>query len=155
MFGSNYFAITQAGRQISESNDRVAYAMRENGRAIAESNRQVAASYDRLGDTLRENSEKEIAARDRVDIPLSEYLRMKEDIERLSSESRRLRGLLHKIGLPVDIPIIQDSIQKFIFLSIPSFTDSTQRFAVEFKVDMSMLSPEQRKYMEQEFVYAR
>lgn len=152
MFGSNYFAITQAGRQISESNDRVAYAMRENGRAIAESNRQVAASYDRLGDTLRENSAKEIAARDRVDIPLSEYLRMKEDIERLSSENRRLQALLGRIGFPFDLPVVPDSIRKYECLE-PSLMDLTQRFMIEFKCDMADLSPAQRRFIKDEFVH--
>mgnify|MGYP007115353352 CR=1 FL=1 len=153
MTSNGYFAINRAARQISESNDRVALAMLENGRHVASSNRQIAESNNRLGDILRESSDKEIAARDRVDITLSEYLKLKQDIAMLSEENRTLKALYGKIGLPCDVPILPDSIRKYQCIDSPGFMDLTQRFLIEFKCDMSALSPEQKRYMIEEFMH--
>lgn len=150
---NNYFAISRAARQVSESNDRVALAMLENGRHVASSNRQIAESNDRLGAVLRENSDKEIAARDRVDITLSEYLKLKQDIAMLSEENRTLKALYGKIGLPCDVPILPDSIRKYQCFDFGGLMDFTQRFLIEFKCDMSTLSSEQKRYMTEEFVH--
>ncbi len=126
------------------------YIISDNNKAA----RKVAASNDRLAATLRENSQKEIAARDRVDITLAEYLKLKQDIAVLSDENRRLRALFGKIGLPCDVPILLDSIRKYQCLDFGGCMDFTQRFLIEFKCDMSELSPKQRQYMNEEFVRA-
>lgn len=130
------FVGKKAAVMVAASNHSVAEASRENAREIARSN-------DRLAGTLRENSEREVAARDRVDITLAEYMKMKTDIENLSAENRRLKALFGKIGLPFDAPIIPDSICRYT-CSSSGFMDFTQRFLIEFKCDMSMLSAEQR-----------
>ena len=114
--------------------------MRYNARRTSESN-------DRLGATMRENSEKEIAARDRVDITLAEYMTMKKDIDKLSEENRRLKLFVGKIGLPFDAPIIPDSVHKMTCCDTGGFMDFTQRFIIEFRCDMSVLSPEQREHL--------
>lgn len=117
-----------------------------------EAARKVAASNDRLAATLRENSQKEIAARNRVDITLAEYLKLKQDIAELSDENRRLIALFGKIGLPCDVPILPDSIRKYQCLDFGGPMDFEQRFLIEFKCDISILSPEHKQYMREEFV---
>lgn len=116
--------------------------------------KEVAASNNRLAHTLTENSKREVAARDRVDITLAEYLQMKENIENLSAENRRLKTLFGKIGLPFDVPIMPNSIQKYTTSGAIDFLGNTQGFLIRFQCDLSELSPEQRKYMTEEFVYA-
>ena len=132
---------------VAASNYAVAEETRDNARQIAQSN-------DRLAGTLKENSEREVAARDRVDITLAECLKMKNDIENLSAENRRLKTLFGKIGLPFDVPIMPNSNQKYTTSGAIDFLGNTQRFLIRFQCDLSELSPEQRKYMTEEFVYA-
>ena len=137
----------KAAAMVAASNYAVVEASRENARAIVKSN-------DRLAGTLKENSEREVAARDRVDITLAEYLKMKEDIENLSKENRRLKTLFVKIGLPFDEPIMPNSIQKYTTSGAIDFLGNTHGFLIRLQCDLSELSPEQRKYMTEEFVYA-
>lgn len=115
--------------------------------------KEVAASNDRLAHTLTENSKREVAARDRVDITLAEYLQMKEQIKELSEENRYMKALCGKIGLPYEVPILPDSIRKYRCFDM-GFADFTQRFLIEFKCDVSELSPEHMRYMSEEFVRA-
>lgn len=129
---------------IAASNDRVAQATRDSARQVAESN-------DRMSRTLRENSEREVAARDRVDITLAEYTRMKDTIEKLSAENRTLRNFFSKIGLPIDAPILPDSIHKMTCCNAGNFLDFSQRFLIEFSCDMSRLLPEQRRQFIDDF----
>lgn len=125
---------------IAASNDRVAQATLDSARQVAESN-------DRMSRTLRENSEREVAARDRVNITLAEYTRMKDSIEQLSAENRRLRTFCGRIGLPFDAPIIPDSVHKLTCCDVGGPFDFTQRFLLEFRCDMSGLSLEQRRQL--------
>lgn len=111
----------------------------------------IAVSNDRMSRTLRENSEREVAARDRVDITLAEYTRMKDTIEKLSAENRTLRNFFGKIGLPIDAPILPDSIHKMTCCNADNFLDFSQRFLIEFSCDMSRLLPEQRRQFIDDF----
>lgn len=113
---------------------------------------KVSMSNDRLACTLSENSKREVAARDRVDISLVEYLQMQEQIKELSDENRYLKAICGKIGLPYEVPIIPSSIRKIICIDDMKH-DITQKFLIEFSCDMVGLTPEQKKYMMQEFVY--
>ena len=140
------FVGKKAAAMVAASNFAVAEASRENAREIARSN-------DRLAGTLRENSKREVAARDRVDITLAEYMKMKTDIENLSAENRRLKALFGKIGLPFDVPIMPNSIQKYMTSGAIDFLGNTQGFLIRFQCDLSELSPEQRKYMTETFPY--
>lgn len=126
------------------------YIIQDNNEAA----RKVAASNDRLAATLRENSEREVAARDRVDITLTEYLKLQKDIADLSEENRYLKSLCGKIGLPYNVPILKESIRKYTCAGVTDFMDFTRKFLIEFKCDMSMLSPEQKEYMTEHFVHA-
>ena len=138
------FVGRRAAAHIAASNYAVAEATRDSARQVAESN-------DRMSRTLRENSEREVAARDRVDITLAEYTRMKDAIEKLSSENRRLKHFFGKIGLPFDAPILPNSIHKMTCCGAGGFMDFSQRFLVEFSCDMSVLSPAQRQQLLDEF----
>lgn len=140
------FVGRRAAEMVAASNYAVAEATRDNARQIAQSN-------DRLAGTLKENSEREVAARDRVDITLAEYLKMKNDIENLSAENWRLKTLFGKIGLPFDVPIMPNSIQKYTTSGAINFLGNTQGFLIRFQCDMSGLSPEQRTYMTETFPY--
>ena len=125
---------------IAASNDRVAQATLDSARQVAESN-------DRMSRTLRENSEREVAARDRVDITLAEYTRMKDTIENLSDENGRLVAFFRNIGLPIDAPIVPNSVHKLTWCDVGGPFDFTQRFLIEFRCDVSGLSPEQRRQL--------
>ena len=122
--------------------------------AIHSTANEVAASNNRLACTLSENSKREVAGRDRVDISLAECLQMQEQIKELSDENRYLKSICGKVGLPYEVPIIPDSIRKIICIDDDSKHDITQKFLIEFSCDMVDLTPEQKKYMMQEFVYA-
>ena len=114
---------------------------------------KVSMSNDRLACTLSENSKREVAARDRVDISLAEYMQKQEQIKELSDENRYLKAICGKIGLPYEVPIIPDSIRKIVCADLVPAHDFTQKFLIEFSCDMVCLTPEQKKYMMQEFVY--
>ena len=113
-----------AANQIADSN-------RELGTNIAESNRQ-------LGDKLEAISKAEIQSKDRVDIPLSEYERMKSQIAKLESDNRQLHGILEQIEFPFELvdSIIPGSFETY-------YTDNPnpvslariRRFRIEFDVD--------------------
>lgn len=120
--------------------------------AIYNAANEVAASNNRMACTLSENSKREVSARDRVDISLAEYLQMQEQIKELSDENRYLKATCGKIGLPYEVPIIPSSIRKIICIDDMKH-DITQKFLIEFSCDMVCLTPEQKKYMMQEFVY--
>ena len=80
-------------------------------------------------------------------------MKMKTDIENLSAENRRLKTLFGKIGLPFDVPIMPNSIQKYTTSGAIDFLGNTQGFLIRFQCDLSELSPEQRKYMTETFPY--
>lgn len=114
---------------------------------------RVAASNDRLAATLRENSEREVEARNRVDITLAEYMRMKEDIASLTERNRKLEYFFRRIGLPIDLPIIPGSIQKYVSDSFDVF-DFSQAFSIHFKCDISQMTREQRSALTEVFLNA-
>ncbi len=134
------FVGRRAAAHIAASNYAVAEATRESARQVAESN-------DRMSRTLRENSEREVAARDRVDITLAEYTKMKDTIEQLSDENSRLIAFFRNIGLPIDAPIVPNSVHKLTCCDVGGPFDFTQRFLIEFRCDMSGLSPAQRRQL--------
>lgn len=135
---------------VAASNVHLAEEIRN---ATASASREIAQSNDRLAHTLSENSKKEVAARDRVDITLAEYLKMKEDIAKLTAANQRLVDFFLKIGLPIDFPIIPGSIQKYVSESFDIF-DFSQAFSIHFKCDMSQMTREQRSALTEAFIHA-
>lgn len=93
---------------------------------IAQSNRE----HD---ETLKSISENEIKSKDRVDIPLSEYLRMKREIESLEREVERLAKMIIRMGFPAEVieKIDLSSIQVTMAENPIDFRD---RYRIEFDV---------------------
>lgn len=127
--------------------DRTYIHSEDNSREAA---RILDGSIARFGNKLAEISREEVKARDRVDITLAEYERMKNLISDLSAENRRLRGVFEKIGVPADLPIIQDSIRRYYAADYMSFRQQ-DTIRIEFKIDTLDLSPEQRKEISYNF----
>lgn len=107
-------------------------------RIIARSNRQ-------LSNNIREISEREIESKNRVNISLSEYECLKEENERLSRENRFFETCLIRLGIPPDLPIIQDSIKRYYCRDPIGFKDGVR---IEFKFDSSLLDPDTRRLVE-------
>ena len=136
---------------VAASNVHLAEEIRN---ATASASREIAQSNDRLAHTLSENSKREVAARDRVDITLAEYLKMKEDIEILTRENQRLTDFFLKIGLPINFPIIPDSIQKYVSDGPFDVFDLSQAFSIHFKCDISQMTRQQRSALTEAFIHA-
>lgn len=110
-----------------------------------EAARIVAKSYDQLSNSIRETSEREIESKNRVDITLAEYEHLKSENERLRQENEFLRGCYTKIGVPPDLPIIQDSITRYYSRDYIGFKDGIR---IEFQFDCSLLDPDTRRLIE-------
>lgn len=65
-------------------------------RIIADSNRE----HD---ETLKSISRDEIKSKDRVDIPLSEYLNMKQELESLNRRVKQMGSLIISMGIPAEV----------------------------------------------------
>lgn len=104
--------------------------------AIARSNERLGEDIIRannnLNNTLQNISNDDIKARNRVNITLEEYENMKDRIRSLSSEVDRLKEILERIEVPLDKPIIPNSIRSYWCDSFDSFN---RKFMVEFEID--------------------
>lgn len=107
--------------------------------------RILARSYKQLSDSMRETSEREIESRNRVDITLAEYERLKEENQRLRRENDFFEKCLIKMGVPPDLPIIQDSIKRCYCRDPIGSMDGVR---IEFKFDSSLLDPDTRRLVE-------
>lgn len=110
----------------------------EAARVLARSNRQ-------LSDSIRETSDREIESRNRVNITLAEYERLKDENKMLRRENEFFEKCLIKIGVPPDLPIIQDSIKRYHYRDPIDFRDGVR---IEFKHDSSLLDPSTRRLVE-------
>lgn len=63
----------------------------------------IARAHKEHDDTLKSISDAEIKSKDRVDIPLRDYLHMKEDLERTSRELGHANYLLASMGIPAEV----------------------------------------------------
>ncbi len=73
----------------------------------------TAESIKGFGEKLQSISQADIKAKDRVDISLSEYLRMREELESTQRDLRHCREMLCMMGIPAEVlPAIKsDSIR--------------------------------------------
>ena len=72
-------------------------------RSVKEAARITAMSQREHDATLRQISDAEIKSKDRVDIPLSEYLKMRADLANAEQELRYMRHLFSEMGVPVSL----------------------------------------------------
>ena len=104
--------------------------------AIARSNERlgedIIRANNKLNNTLKNISNDDIKARNRVNITLEEYENMKERIRSLSSEVDRLKEILERIEVPLDKPIIPNSIRSYWCDNPSSFN---RKFMVEFEIN--------------------
>lgn len=96
----------------------------------------VARSNEKLGEKLETISKNEIKSKDRVDIPLSEYLQMREKIEKLERKNSQRDKLIIQLGIPAEVidAINPDTINVTYMDDIKDFV---RHYRVAFDVDAS------------------
>lgn len=91
---------------------------------------KTAASLDRMTEAIKdfsaaqENiSQAEIKSKDRVDIPLSEYLEMKDRIRKQDNRLRELYCTVKRLGIPYEVIdcIVPDTIQVYTNKDLKDF----------------------------------
>ena len=104
--------------------------------AIRDAASVVARATKEHNKTLKSISDAEIKSKDRVDIPLRDYLRMKEDLERTSRELVHANFLLAQMGIPAElVKRIQGS--SINVESCDDYRDFLRTYRITFKVDTS------------------
>lgn len=103
---------------------------------------KTAASLDRLTEAIKDFSETqesisqaEIKSKDRVDIPLSEYLEMKETIRKQEAELRSLYCTFRQLGISKEVVdgIVPDSVQVYKDEDIKDFIT---HYMIKFDFDV-------------------
>lgn len=105
---------------------------------------KTAASLDRMTEAIKDFSESqenisqaEIKSKDRVDIPLSEYLHMKETIKQQDSRLRSLYCTVKRLGIPYETidGIIPDTIEVYRNEDVKDFIT---HYMIKFDVDAGL-----------------
>jgi hypothetical protein len=87
--------------------------------------------------TLKSISQAEIKSKDRVDIPLSEYIAMRERIEKQESKLRSVYCTIKRLGIPMEVidGIVPDTIQVYRDEDIRDFVT---HYMIKFDVDAGL-----------------
>ena len=105
---------------------------------------KATESMDRMTNAIKdfskaqtENSQAEIKSKDRVDIPLSEYLEMREKIDRQDMQLRKLYCTIKRLGIPYEVidSIVPDSIEVYRNYDLQVFVT---HFMIKFDSDESL-----------------
>ena len=105
---------------------------------------KTAASLDRMTEAIKDFSESqeviskaEIKSKDRVDIPLSEYLEMREKIDRQDKRLRELYCAIKRLGIPYEVidTIVTDSIEVYHNYDLKDFVT---HYMIKFDSDESL-----------------
>ena len=72
-------------------------------KSVKEAAHIIAKSNKEHDNTLKHISEAEIKSKDRVDIPLSEYLEMRRQLERLEDRTRHMQAMIISMGIPAEV----------------------------------------------------
>lgn len=105
---------------------------------------KTAASLDRMTEAIKDFSASqenisiaEIKSKDRVDIPLSEYLEMREKIDRQDKKLRELYCAIKRLGIPYEVidSIVPDSIEVYRNYDLKDFVT---HFMIKFDSDESL-----------------
>lgn len=104
--------------------------------AIRDAASVVARATKEHNETLKNISDAEIKSKDRVDIPLRDYLRMKDDLERTARELTHANFLLAQMGIPAEVvKRIEGSTIRVETCEDPC--DFKRGYRITFKVDTS------------------
>lgn len=97
--------------------------------------KEIARATRELGMTMKSISEADIKSKDRVDIPLSEYLEMKETIRNQESELRSLYCTFRRLGIPKEVVdgIVPDSVKVYKDEDIKDFIT---HYMIKFDFDV-------------------
>lgn len=100
-------------------------------------NEAIASSIREHGRKLESISKAEIKSKDRVDIPLSEYLEMKETICKQESELRSLYCTFRQLGIPKEVVdgIVPDSIEVYTNEDLKDFI---RHYMIKFDFDAGL-----------------
>lgn len=111
------------------------YFIQDNS-SVIEAARITERSNRELGKKLESISNAEIQSKDRVDIPLKEYLQMRERIEKLEAKYAHMGKLVSQLGIPVEVidDIKRDTIK---VTHCDDVRDFTRTYRIEFDVDAS------------------
>lgn len=96
----------------------------------------TARSNEKLGEKLESISQAEIKSKDRVDIPLEEYLQMREKIQKLERKNSHRDKLIIQLGIPAEVidDIRIDSVKVYHDDDIRDFV---RHYHIAFDVDAS------------------
>jgi hypothetical protein len=105
--------------------------------ADTEGNKAIARSIREHGRKLESISQAEIKSKDRVDIPLSEYIEMREKIEKQESKLRSVYCIIKRLGIPMEVidGIVPDTIQVYRDEDIRDFVT---HYMITFDVDAGL-----------------
>ena len=97
--------------------------------------KEIARATRELGKTMKSISEADIKSKDRVDIPLSEYLEMKETIRNQESELRSLYCTFRQLGISKEVVdgIVPDSVKVYKDEDIKDFIT---HYMIKFDFDV-------------------
>ena len=100
-------------------------------------NEAIASSIREHGRKLESISQAEIKSKDRVDIPLSEYLEMREKIDVQDKKLRELYCAIKRLGIPYEVidSIVPDSIEVYRNYDLKDFVT---HFMIKFDSDESL-----------------
>lgn len=105
---------------------------------------KTAESLDRMTEAIKDfsetqtaNSQAEIKSKDRVDIPLSEYLEMRETIKKQDRKLKELYCAIKRLGIPYEVidSIVPDSIEVYRNYDLKDFVT---HFMIKFDSDESL-----------------
>ena len=98
--------------------------------------REASESIDGLGKKLESISEAKIKSKDRVDIPLSEYLNMKDELKNASIALKHAHMLLTTMGIPPEVISVIDPDSVRVYTN-EDLRDFKRHYQIKFSADTS------------------
>lgn len=94
-----------------------------------------AESNEKLGERLVDISQAEIKAKDRVNITLSEYLGLREELTKKSERLKRIEAVIMRMGIPYEV--IEHIEPGSIYVTTAEDNcNFKKKYRVEFTVDI-------------------
>lgn len=85
--------------------------------------KEIARATRELGNKLEKISEAEIKSKDRVDISVSEYLKLRDDVSKMDAKIRHMEYLFKQLGITPDTidDIVPDTVEVYYNEDIRDF----------------------------------